>query len=134
MKKDIIVPSADGVALALYVDKDPDGKKIWVAGILNERENPLSDVIINASGKGRIKGVDKETANLRFLIQDVPARSFKSFEILIKDSLSLENTYRISFFDGSSLAEKKIIIPPGFVALQSKELIPFIRKPGVIWR
>lgn len=132
MKKDIIVPSTEGVSLALYPDKDADGKKIWVVGVLNQRGNPISNVIINASGKGRIKGVDKETANLRFLIQDVPAQSFKSFEILIKDALVLENTYRISFFDENTLCDKKIIIPPKYTSLHSKVLIPFVKKPGLI--
>lgn len=132
MKKDIIPPSAEGVSLALYPEKDPDGKKIWVVGILNQRDVPISNVIINATGQGRIKGVDKETANLRFLIQDVPAQSFKSFEILIKDSLVLENTYRISFFDADRLCDKKIVIPPKYTSLQSKVLIPFVKKPGLI--
>lgn len=134
MKKDIEMPSSEGVALAFVPDKDADGKKIWTVGIYNERSTEITNVIINASGVGRIKGVEKQTASIRFLIDAVPGGRFKSFEILVKDSIELSNTYWVSFFEGDRLCDKKFVVPPKFLALQKKELITPLRKPGVVVR
>lgn len=131
MKKDIIIPEAEGVFIAFVPEKDKTGKRIYAVCIVNERPHPISSVIINAKGSGRIKGQEKHTDSIRFMVEHLPVNGFKSFEILLKDSLELTNEYRISFFAEGVLYEKRVIAPPKYASLQTKALIPAIGKPGV---
>lgn len=132
MKSDIEIPSADGVSIVFVPEKDKTGKRIYSVGVLNMRNNPISQVIINARGSGRIKGVEKHTDSIRFMIQDLPVGAFKAFEILVRNSTELTNEYRISFFENGILYDKKVTVPPKYVSLQKKQLIASIGKPGVI--
>lgn len=132
MKKDIVIPDASGLSLVFIADKDANQRKIWTVGLKNEREKPLTNLIINAQGHGRIKGKDKQTANVRFLIEFLAVGEIKTFEILVSDSLKLENSYRISFFEDNTLLEKRFDISPGFLSLEKKIKIEPSGKPGVI--
>ncbi len=134
MKKDIVIPDAHGLVLVFIAEKDASQRKTWTVGIKNERSKPLSNIIINAQGHGRIKGKDKQTANVRFLIESLACGELKTFEVLLTDSMKLENTYRISFFEENTLLERTFSVPPGFLALQKKEKVESSGKPGVFIR
>ena len=134
MKKDFQIPSAEGICVAIVADKDADGKKIWSVGLFNERPEAVFNVIINASGSGFIKGKEKQTAKVRFLMDELQPGEFKPFEILVRDSIELTNTYWITFFSGNDLCDKKIQVPPKYVMLQKRARIGHTNKVGVVAR
>lgn len=134
MKKDFEIPSSEGIAIAIVPQKDADGKKIWSVGLLNERPETVFNVIINASGSGHIKGKEKHTDKVRFLIDSLDTGAFHPFEVLLRDSTELTNTYWISFFSENNLCDRKIVVPPKYVMVQKKERIGKTKEVGVVAR
>lgn len=134
MRKDFEIPSSEGICIAMIPKQDGDGKKVWSVGLYNERPDTVFNVIINAQGSGHIKGKEKHTDKVRFLIDSLDPGAFHPFEILLRESTELTNTYWVSFFSNNELCDRKIIVPPRYVMGQKKERIGMSKLVGVVAR
>jgi hypothetical protein len=126
MKKDFQIEEVSGVYIAFLPNRDN-----WSVYIINNRQEPLETVIVNASGEGKLNGKDKQTATLRFLLNDVPVKSVKPFELLMPDSLKLSHRYWVSYYIGNQIFDKKFIYTP---ELQEDDLqdLPVFESPGIL--
>jgi hypothetical protein len=126
MKKDIEITPVEGVYIAFVPNRDN-----WSVYLVNDRNEMLETVIVNASGEGKLEGKEKQTATLRFLLKDVPAKSFVPFEVLMPDSLKLSHRYWVSFYLGSRILDKKFNYEP---AMYEDDLmdIPVFGSPGIV--
>jgi hypothetical protein len=126
MKKDLQIEEVSGVYIAFLPNRDN-----WSVYIINNRDEPLETVIVNASGEGKLNGKDKQTATLRFLLNDVPAKSVKPFELLMPESLKLSHRYWVSYYIGNRIFDKKFLYNP---ELQEDDLqdLPVFESPGIL--
>jgi len=126
MKRDLNIEEVTGVYIAFLPNRDN-----WSVYIINNRNEPLETVIVNASGEGKLQGKEKQTATLRFLLNDLPAKSVKPFEVLLPDSLKLNHRYWVSYYIGNQIFDKKFIYNP---ELQGEDLqdLPVFDSPGIL--
>jgi hypothetical protein len=103
----------------------------WTVYIINSREEPIETVIVNASGEGKLEGKEKQTATLRFLLNDIPALSYKPFELLLPESLKLSHRYWVSYYSGNRIFDKKFIYTPEMFDDDLQDL-PVFDSPGIL--
>lgn len=126
MKKDIEITPVEGVYIAFVPNRDN-----WSVYLVNDRDEMLETVIVNASGEGKLDGIEKQTATLRFLLKDVSPKSVVPFEVLMPDSLKLSHRYWLSFYLGGRILDKKFNYEP---AMYDDDLmdIPVFGSPGIV--
>ena len=126
MKKDLDIEEVSGVYIAFLPNRDN-----WSVYIINNRKESLETVIVNASGEGKLEGKEKQTATLRFLLNDIPAESVKPFEILLPDSLKLSHRYWVSYYIGNRIFDKKFVYTPEMYEDDLQDL-PVFASPGIL--
>jgi hypothetical protein len=126
MKKDLDIEEVSGVYIAFLPNRDN-----WSVYIINNRKDSLETVIVNASGEGKLEGKEKQTATLRFLLNDIPAESVKAFEILLPDSLKLSHRYWVSYYIGNRIFDKKFVYTPEMYEDDLQDL-PVFGSPGIL--
>ncbi len=126
MKKDLDIEEVSGVFIAFLPNRDN-----WSVYIINNRKDSLETVIVNASGEGKLEGKEKQTATLRFLLNDIPAESVKPFEILLPDSLKLSHRYWVSYYIGNRIFDKKFVYTPEMYEDDLQDL-PVFGSPGIL--
>jgi hypothetical protein len=126
MKKDLDIEEVSGVYIAFLPNRDN-----WSVYIINNRKESLETVIVNASGEGKLDGKEKQTATLRFLLNDIPAESVKPFELLLPDSLKLSHRYWVSYYIGNRIFDKKFVYTPEMYEDDLQDL-PVFGSPGIL--
>lgn len=126
MKKDLDIEEVSGVYIAFLPNRDN-----WSVYIINNRKEALETVIVNASGEGKLDGKEKQTATLRFLLNDIPAESVKPFELLMPESLKLSHRYWVSYYIGNRIFDKKFIYTPDTYDEDLQDL-PVFGSPGIL--
>jgi hypothetical protein len=132
MRKDIDIHDDLYLALAFVPMPAEEGEQPqWEAYIYNAKKHDLKHVIINVSAIGMIDGVEKETATMRFYLEKLEAESYKKFEVLMHETLLLDNTYWISFYEGDNIGEKKMSVRLGSSWSDDLSILPLIDKAGI---
>ncbi len=126
MKKDLDIEEVSGVYVAFLPNRDN-----WSVYIVNNRKEPLEAVIVNASGEGKLEGKEKQTATLRFLLNDIPAESVKPFEVLMPDSFKISHRYWVSYYVGNRIFDKKFVYTPDMYDEDLQDL-PVFGSPGIL--
>jgi hypothetical protein len=126
MKKDLDIEEVSGVYIAFLPNRDN-----WSVYIINNGKESLETVIVNASGEGKLDGKEKQTATLRFLLNDIPAESVKPFELLLPDSLKLSHRYWVSYYIGNRIFDKKFVYTPEMYEDDLQDL-PVFGSPGIL--
>ena len=132
MRKDIDIHDDLYLALGFVPMPSEDGAQPqWEAYIFNAKKTELKHIIINVSAIGVIDGVEKETATMRFYLEKLEAESCKKFEVLMHETLLLDNTYWISFYEGDQIGEKKLHVQLGHRWSDDLSILPIIDKAGI---
>jgi hypothetical protein len=126
MKKDLDIEEVTGVYIAFLPNRDN-----WSVYLINNRQEQLETVIVNASGEGKMEGKEKQTATLRFLLNDIPAESVKPFELLMPDSFKLSHRYWVSYYVGNRIFDKKFVYTPDMYDEDLQDL-PVFGSPGIL--
>ena len=126
MKKDLEIEEVSGVYVAFLPNRDN-----WSVYIINNRKEALETVIVNASGEGKLEGKEKQTATLRFLLNDIPAESVKPFEVLMPDSFKISHRYWVSYYVGNRIFDKKFVYTPDMYDDDLQDL-PVFGSPGIL--
>ena len=75
MKKDIQVREVTDIGLAFIPAQKVENGLLWELFLVNLKDSPIDNVLINASGKGRGETSGKETATVRYYFPKVEAES-----------------------------------------------------------
>jgi hypothetical protein len=126
MKKDLDIEEVSGVYIAFLPNRDN-----WSVYVINNRKEALETVIVNASGEGKLEGKEKQTATLRFLLNDIPAESVKPFELLMPESLKISHRYWVSYYIGNRIFDKKFVYTPDMYDEDLQDL-PVFGSPGIL--
>lgn len=129
MKKDIIVPKVEGVYVAIVNEHNAVYKtNDWNAYIINDKNVDLEMVLIVTSGHSE----DKITATFRKKLDTLPAKSYAKIELMQEDLFALNNTFKVSFFEGNKMFDKTYLFRKNTINLKALQPIPLMDVKGVL--
>lgn len=129
MKKDIIIPKVEDVYVAIVHEHNAIYKTDdWNAYIINNKTVDLEMVIIVTSGYSE----DKITATFRKQLDKLPAKSFAKIELMQEALFALNNTFKVSFFEGNQMFDKTYLFRKNTVNLKALQPIPLMEVKGVL--
>jgi len=132
MRKDIEIPKAEKVGVAVVEEKTgPDGPEFGVY-VINMNDFILENVLVTSSGFGEANGDHVKTTMLRHFLNDVPAKAFAKIETIMPDVFCLNNGFFVTFYVGLTLFEKKYTFLEGTIQEPNFINVPLINLPGVL--
>lgn len=133
MKQDIQRPEVENVAMAVVKETDGDEPR-WGVYLINEKDIPLSTVLVSSRGYGEVEGQEVKTSQLRHFLEDVEATSFKKVEVMMPEVFGITNQYLLSFYIDRVIFDKKYIFLAESIIDDNLVNIPLINRPGVLIR
>jgi len=131
MKKDIVIPKVEDLAIAIVPGVEED---LWDVYLLNFKPAPLTCVLVNSNGYGEIEGEKVKTTTLRHFFEEVPGESCTLIEPIQDKLFSLANEYWVSFVYEELMYDKKYVFVHGSISKDHFTKIPFVEKKGVMIR
>ena len=129
MRKDIQVPEVTEVYVAVVQEVHPEYKtEDWNAYIINNKDVDLDTVLIVSRGYSE----DKVTPVMRHTIKLLPARSYAKIEFMQNDVLSLNNEFKVTFFEGNHMLDKTYLFRKNTIDSKSRQTIPIMQLKGVL--
>jgi hypothetical protein len=132
MRKDIIPPKVEGVAMAVVREPDEDGEEGWFVYVINQNDVALDNVLVSSRGYGEIGGESRQTSELRHHLETLGPRSWARIERIVEDVFPLSNQYWVSFYIGSTLHDKKYIFLAGSIDEGNFTTLPLMNARGVM--
>lgn len=131
MKKDILIPKVEDLAIAIIPGEEDD---LWDVYLLNFKASPLSTVLINSTGYGELEGEKVKTTTLRHFFEEIPPQSYTLIEPIQDKLFSLANEYWVSFVIDELMYDKKYVFVHGSISKDHFTTVPFLDKKGVMIR
>lgn len=129
MKKDIEIPVVEDVHVAaVQVYNEQFEAYEWNAYLVNNTEKALEMVLIVSRGFDK----KRETSLMRHKIQLLPAKNFAKIEFLQEDVLQLNNEFKVTYFDDSTMMEKNFLFKPNSIRESAAVSIPVIPEKGIL--
>ncbi|WP_179352894.1 hypothetical protein [Winogradskyella vidalii] len=129
MKKDIEVPEVKDVHVAVVQEKHLEYKTLdWNAYIINNSDKDLDTVLIVSQGYN-----DKKlTPPMRHTLAKLPARSYAKIEFLQEKVLELNNTFKITFFEGNQMFDKTYLFRKNTINENALQTVPLMQLKGIL--
>ena len=131
MKKDIVIPKVEDLAIAIVPGLEDD---LWDVYLLNFKQTPITCVLINSTGYGEIEGEKVKTTTLRHFFEELPPLSCTLIEPIQDKLFSLANEYWVSFVIDELMYDKKYVFVHGSISKDHFTTVPFLDKKGVMIR
>lgn len=129
MKKDIDIPEVKNVHVAVVQEKHLEYKTLdWNAYIINNSDADLETVLIVSQGKSETK----ITPPMRHTIAKLPARSYAKIEFLQERVLELNNTFKVTFFEGNKMFDKTYVFRKNTINEKALQTLPLMQLRGVL--
>ncbi|MCX7551164.1 hypothetical protein [Xanthomarina sp. F2636L] len=129
MKKDIQIPEVKNVYLAVVNEYNDIYKtQDWNAYIINDKDVDLEMVLIVSSGYSEAK----KTAVFRKKLERLPAKSYAKIELLQEDLFALNNTFKVTFFEGNTMYDKTYLFRKNSINLKALQPLPLMDVKGVL--
>ncbi|MBU2922642.1 hypothetical protein KO504_14940 [Winogradskyella psychrotolerans] len=129
MKKDIDIPEVKNVHVAVVQEKHLEYKTLdWNAYIINNSDTDLETVLIVSQGKSETK----ITPPMRHTIAKLPARSYAKIEFLQEKVLELNNTFKVTFFEGNKMFDKTYVFRKNTINEKALQTLPLMQLRGVL--
>jgi hypothetical protein len=129
MKKDILIPKVENVYIAVVNEYNDIYKtQDWNAYIINDKDVDLDMVIIVTSGYSE----DKTTSVFRKKIDILPKKSYAKIELMQEALFALNNTFKVSFFEGNQMYDKTYLFRKNTINLKALQTLPLMDVKGVL--
>jgi hypothetical protein len=129
MKKDIEIPKVEGVYMAVVEEYNEIYKTDdWNAYIINESDVDLEMILIVSRGYN----AEKETSTMRHKLEKLPAKSYAKAEWLQEDVFALNNEFRVTFFEGGKMYDKKFLFRKNTINKNAFREIPLMNTTGIL--
>jgi len=132
MRKDIVPPKVEGIAMAVVREKDEEGDDAWYVYLINQRDVTLENVLISSRGYGEIEGEARATSEMRHHLERLGPKSWARIERIVEDVFPLSNQYWLSFYIGRELHDKKYIFLAGSIDEANFTSLPLMNARGVM--
>lgn len=131
MKKDIEIPVVEGVYIAVvYEYNDIYKTNDWNAYIINDKDVDLEVVLIVTSGYND----DKITSTFRKKLDVLPKKSYAKIELMQEELFALNNSFRVSFFEGNKMFDKTYLFRKNTINLKALQPVPLMSVKGVLMK
>ena len=134
MKKDIIPPVVEDIALAVIKEQNELAEDVWNVYMLNFKKELIEGVLVTSKGYGSYNGEEVRTSTLRHFLDEIPAGGYVKVEPIMEDLFGLNNEYWISFYLNKVMYDKKYIFLAESICEENFIQIPLIGKKGVMIR
>lgn len=131
MKKDIISPTVEDIAIAVILEEE-EGENRWNVYLINLKDTDIRNVMIVSKGYGEINGESRETSTLRFFFDEIPAGDFTKVETIMDFAFGLSNEYWLSFYIGDTIYDKRYVFLPETISEKNFTKVPIIGIEGVM--
>ena len=129
MKKDIIIPKVENVYVAVVNEYNDIYKtQDWNAYIINDKDVDLEMVLIVTSGYSE----EKTTSIFRKKLDVLPKNSYAKIELMQEDLFALNNTFKVTFFEGNTMYDKTFLFRKNTINLKALQPIPLMKAKGVL--
>ncbi|GGG38072.1 hypothetical protein GCM10010976_07240 [Bizionia arctica] len=129
MKKDIIIPEVTDVYIAVVNEyNDIYKSQDWNAYIINNKDVDLEMVLIVTSGYSE----EKTTSLFRKKLEKLPAKSYAKIELLHENLFALNNTFKVSYFEGNKMFDKTFLFKKNTISLKALQAVPLMDVKGVL--
>ncbi len=132
MKKDIIPPLVEDIAVAVVKELNELNEQQWNVYLINLKKEKIESVLVTSHGYGKLNYENVKTSTLRHFLDEVEPRSFVKLEPIIETLFGLSNEYWVSFYIDKVMYDKKYIFLPESIQEENFILIPYINKKGVM--
>ena len=129
MRKDIESREVLDIGLALIPEVDKTHGTLWDVYLVNLKDDPIYNVLINVSGE-RSRG-NSGTSTIRYHIPEVAGQSFHQIEVMLPEVAKLKNQYWLSFQHDNYMFDKKYIIDEDSISVEPDLIIPLMGKLGI---
>jgi hypothetical protein len=129
LKADIKIPEVKNVYVAIVQEYNKLHRtNDWNAYIINDKEVALEMLLIVSRGYSQ----DKETSTMRHKLETLPPKSYAKIEMVHEDVLTLDNEFKVSFFEDNTLFDKTYLFRKNIINEKALQLIPLMEKKGVL--
>ena len=129
MKKDIHIPEVEGVYIAVVNEYNAIYKtQDWNAYIINNKDVDLEMILIVTSGYSE----DKTTSIFRKKLEKLPKKSYAKIELMQEELFALNNTFKVSFFEGNTMFDKTYLFRKNTINLKALQSLPLMDVKGVL--
>jgi len=129
MKDDIIIPKVENVYIAIVNEYNDIYKtQDWNAYIINDKAVDLEMILIVTSGYSETK----TTSVFRKKLDILPRKSYAKIELMQEELLALNNTFKVSFFEGNAMFDKTYLFRKNTINLKALQPVPLMEAKGVL--
>lgn len=129
MKKDIDIPKVEDVFIAVVNEyNDVYKTQDWNAYIINNKEVDLEMILIVTNGYSE----NKTTSVFRKKLDALPKKSYAKIELMQEELFALNNTFKVSFFEGNKMFDKTYLFRKNTINLKALQPIPLMSVKGVL--
>ena len=129
MKKDIEIPKVEDVYIAIVNEYNSIYKtQDWNAYIINNKTVDLDMILIVTSGYSK----NKTTSVFRKKLDVLPKKSYAKIELMQEALFALNNTFKVSFFEGNTMFDKTFLFRKNTINLKALQSIPLMDVKGVL--
>ncbi len=132
MKKDI--PQHRVEDLAIVIIPGEKDENFWDVFVMNLRDEPIKNVLINSKGYGEVDGEKIETTILRHFFEEIGPLKMEKIEPIQTKFFDITNEYWVSFQYNNYMYDKKYVFVKGSISEINFTSIPFVKKRGVMIR
>lgn len=131
MKKDIEIPGVESLLLAVTAEYNEAFKgHDYYVYLINKREADLEMVLVLSQGSD----AKRKTSTMRHKIEKLPANSFARVELMQEEVLDLDNSFKVTFFEGNRMHEKDFLLKKGSLKEGNLRNIDILGKRGILMK
>ncbi|MBD1421257.1 hypothetical protein [Sphingobacterium chuzhouense] len=132
MKKDLPENIVEDISIAVVLENSTPSEKVWNVYLINEKKQPLVNVIISSKGYGEKDGREVKTTVLRHFLGDVEGNTSCKIEAIDPEVFGLTNEYWLSYYMEKTIYDKKYIFLPESIVDENLIKVPLVDKPGIV--
>lgn len=134
MKKDIPIHKVTELAIAIVprVDDGIVDDELWDVFIINFKEEPIHNVLINSKGYGEFEGEPMRTTILRHYFEQIGASQVRHIEPIQTKLFSIANEYWVSYNFKNYMYDKKYVFVKGSITEDNYTTIPLLDRKGIM--
>jgi len=134
MKKDIPQYKVADLAIAITprVENGITDNDLWDVFVVNMKDDPIENVLVNSRGYGEMEGETMKTTILRHFFNEIAPQTAILLEPIQTKLFDIANEFWISFSYGGYMYDKKYVFVRGSISEDNFTTIPILDKKGVM--
>lgn len=132
MKKDLPPNIVEDIYIAVVLEKETPEIRHWNVYVINQKDEPIQNVLISSKGYGTKDERQVKTSILRHFIGDLNSKEYALVEAIDEQVFGLTNEYLLSYYIDKTIYDKKFIFLPESIVDTNLIRVPIVNKPGIL--